>query len=253
MLEASTGCRIPSCISPWNCSPVSRWNVKADISTHFHLLGRLPRKVRYFYPFFHSLTDQCFRVLIATIKDMGSCPCPRCLLPKASFDLLGLLRDTRNRLASLRTYCLESVAKARTFIYSLGNTVNGSKVQVILGDGSWVPTVVCFFGINHFLCLDLTFNQNAFVEKLGPLGFDAFRILVVDFMHECELGTWKALFTHLIRLLYALPNGDRLVATLDNRSVPHCPPLKLLKVIDFATSLHMALALFANLRTTPPK
>ncbi|KAG1782298.1 hypothetical protein EV702DRAFT_373552 [Suillus placidus] len=42
-------------------------------------------------------------------------------------------------------------------------------------------------------------------------------MLVVDLMHECELGTWKALFTHLIRLLYALPGGSRLVATLDNR------------------------------------
>jgi hypothetical protein len=51
----------------------------------------------------------------------------------------------------------------------------------------------------------LIFDQNTFAEKLGPLGFDSFRILVVDFMHECELGTWKALFTHLIRLLYALP------------------------------------------------
>jgi hypothetical protein len=65
----------------------------------------------------------------------------------------------------------------------------------------------------------LIFDQNTFAEKLGPLGFDSFRILVVDFMHECELGTWKALFTHLIRLLYALPGGDRLVATLDNRFV----------------------------------
>lgn len=67
----------------------------------------------------------------------------------------------------------------------------------------------------------LTFYQNAFAEKLGHLGFDTFRMLVVDFMHECELGTWKALFTHLIRLLYACPGGERLVATLDNRFVPH--------------------------------
>jgi hypothetical protein len=36
-------------------------------------------------------------------------------------------------------------------------------------------------------------------------------------MHECELGTWKALFTHLLRLLYALPRGSELVATLDSR------------------------------------
>ncbi|KAG2154501.1 uncharacterized protein EDB93DRAFT_1081332 [Suillus bovinus] len=40
-------------------------------------------------------------------------------------------------------------------------------------------------------------------------------MLVVDFMHECELGTWKSLFTHLIRLLYAIPGGDKLVASLD--------------------------------------
>jgi hypothetical protein len=42
-------------------------------------------------------------------------------------------------------------------------------------------------------------------------------MLVVDFMHECELGTWKALFTHLIRILYVLPEGLQLVATLDSR------------------------------------
>jgi hypothetical protein len=42
-------------------------------------------------------------------------------------------------------------------------------------------------------------------------------MLVIDFMHECELGTWKGLFTHLIWLLYALPGGTQLVATLDSR------------------------------------
>lgn len=42
-------------------------------------------------------------------------------------------------------------------------------------------------------------------------------MLVVDFMHECELGTWKGLFIHLIRLLYAIPRGTELVATLDSR------------------------------------
>jgi hypothetical protein len=59
--------------------------------------------------------------------------------------------------------------------------------------------------------------QNQFVKKLGPFGLDPFRMLVIDFMHECELGTWKALFTHLIRLLYALPRGSELVAALDSR------------------------------------
>lgn len=42
-------------------------------------------------------------------------------------------------------------------------------------------------------------------------------MLVVDLLHEFELGVWKALFTHLIRILYAyVPNGS-LVNKLDQR------------------------------------
>ena len=42
-------------------------------------------------------------------------------------------------------------------------------------------------------------------------------MLVVDFMHEVELGVWKALFTHLIRILDAAAPGGRLVGLLDER------------------------------------
>jgi hypothetical protein len=44
-------------------------------------------------------------------------------------------------------------------------------------------------------------------------------MLVVDLLHEFELGVWKTLFTHLNRVLYAAaPNGG-LVAELDRRYV----------------------------------
>ncbi|KAG2743859.1 hypothetical protein P692DRAFT_20878151 [Suillus brevipes Sb2] len=181
------------------------WNILLDadfIHAYRHGIVLLcPDNIikRVFPRIFTYSADYPEKVLIATIKDMGSCPCPRCLIPKSSFDFLGLVGDMRDRLGSLRTYSLAKVTNAREFIYRQGNTVDSSKVQTILGDGSWVPTV------------------NAFVEKLGSFGFNAFRMLVVDFMHECELGTWKSLFTHLIRLLYALPAGDSLVACLDSR------------------------------------
>jgi len=43
-------------------------------------------------------------------------------------------------------------------------------------------------------------------------------MLVPDLLHEFELGVWKSLFTHLIRLLYAAGNGtDKLVIELDRR------------------------------------
>jgi hypothetical protein len=54
----------------------------------------------------------------------------------------------RGRLANLRTYCLETVNQARGYIYEWGNTVDGSKVQRTLGEGSWVPTVVGAFTID---------------------------------------------------------------------------------------------------------
>ena len=40
-------------------------------------------------------------------------------------------------------------------------------------------------------------------------------MLVVDIMHEFELGTWKAVFSHLIRILYAVSPSGNLVAQLD--------------------------------------
>ncbi|KAG1804179.1 uncharacterized protein BJ212DRAFT_1221978, partial [Suillus subaureus] len=69
------------------------------------------------------------------------------------------------------------VVKAHEYIYKQQNTVDGSKVEDTLGEGSLVPIL------------------NQFVKKLGPFGFNSFQILVIDFMHECDLGTWKSLFT----------------------------------------------------------
>ncbi|KAG2055077.1 hypothetical protein BDR06DRAFT_882917, partial [Suillus hirtellus] len=125
------------------------------------------------------------KVLIATIKDMGSCPCPHCLTPKSMFTSLGLLKDMWSQISNLQVYVTTNIVRAREFIYQGGNTVDGKK--------------------------------NKFVERLGALGFNPFQMLVVDLMHECELGTWKVLFTHLIRILYALPNGNQLVAIVDSR------------------------------------
>ena len=40
-------------------------------------------------------------------------------------------------------------------------------------------------------------------------------MLIVDLLHEFELGVWKALFTHLIRILHAAAPHGSLVADLD--------------------------------------
>jgi hypothetical protein len=157
------------------------------------------------------------RVLIATIKDMGLCPCPQCLIPKKSFSFLGLAEDMNSQMTNSRVYVMAKVMKAREFISS-GSTVNGAKVNDSLGEGSRVPVLVCAATFLHFNnWLHSILSQNVFAQKLGPCGLDPFCMLIVDFMHECELGTWKALFSHLIRLLYSIPGGSQIVATLDER------------------------------------
>ena len=58
--------------------------------------------------------------------------------------------------------------------------------------------------------------QNAFVERLGEFGFDHYSMLVVDVLHEWEVGVWKAIFVHLLRILDAFTMSSKL-AELDKR------------------------------------
>lgn len=47
------------------------------------------------------------------------------------------------------------------------------------------------------------------------MGFDLFSMFVVDVMHDFELGDWRALFIHLLRILDAV--DANLLIELDRR------------------------------------
>lgn len=57
------------------------------------------------------------------------------------------------------------------------------------------------------------------MDRLSPLGFDFFPTLVVDLLHEFELGIVKAVMSHLMRLLYAI--DPRKVVVVDERYGVH--------------------------------
>jgi hypothetical protein len=86
---------------------------------------------------------------------------------------------------------------AREIIYIKNYAVDSEPVETILKAESLVPT------------------RNAFSRKLSKFGFNLFPMLVIDFMHEFELGVWKALFIHLLRILNAA--DKTLVDELDRR------------------------------------
>ncbi len=58
------------------------------------------------------------------------------------------------------------------------------------------------------------------MEKLGST-FNPFQMLVVDQMHEFELGVFKAVLVHLVRILYAAGKTKKrqLVEIFDERYV----------------------------------
>ena len=82
------------------------------------------------------------RALLATIRDKGLSPCPRCLVPKSKLDQTGMKRDSKFRLQNSRTYLFDHVLVARNAIYELAAAVAGATVNRLLKATSSVPTLV---------------------------------------------------------------------------------------------------------------
>ncbi|KAF7976664.1 hypothetical protein HWV62_6005 [Athelia sp. TMB] len=154
---------------------------------------------RRFYPrIFSYSADYPEKALISLIRANGRCPCPRCYVEKGDIHRLGQAKDRQTRTKA-RSYLGDIISKARRFIYETGNIVSSTIVEALLFARSLVPTV------------------STLAEKLSPFGFDPHEIMVVDLMHEFELGVWKSVFIHLIRILHAAAPAGRLVAELDRR------------------------------------
>ncbi|KAJ3535522.1 hypothetical protein NMY22_g6451 [Coprinellus aureogranulatus] len=155
---------------------------------------------RFFIRIFTYSTDYPERVLMATIKVAGDCPCVRCLIRKKDLIQMGTPQDMAFRESHPRVDSQDwrsSVAAAKAAING-GLAVGGKPVMALLSH-SHVP------------------NVNAFSKRLSTTGFDIFATLVVDLLHEFEIGVFKALFIHLIRVLDASGTGSPLVHELDRR------------------------------------
>ncbi|KAG6916135.1 hypothetical protein DXG01_008326 [Tephrocybe rancida] len=155
---------------------------------------------RRIYPrLFTYSADYPEKVLIAGIRNRGGCPCPRCLVPMESLYRMGTMSDMETRASHVRDHEVdrELVAEARAHVYGHNYAVKSDKVELLLKPTSLLP------------------SKNAFSDRLSALGFNFYQMLVVDLLHEFELGVWRALLIHLIRLLYAIDSSK--VDELDRR------------------------------------
>lgn len=86
-----------------------------------------------------------FRTLLATIRDQGRCPCPRCLIPMSRVHNLGMPRDMQQRETLARVdddTRRGKVCEARDIIYKQKYAVDNENVEAILQGESLVPTSV---------------------------------------------------------------------------------------------------------------
>jgi hypothetical protein len=168
----------------------------------FHILLIIQRS-----KFFSHLT--CYwnwhhiRILLAGIKFLGECLCPRCLIKKANVSEMGT-EGNMNDCITLRHVDDQAhhnkIDRACKLIFQHGVPVDGKQVKSVLNSESLVPThVSCWY------CIQISTNklQNAFSDWLFIFGFNFFSMLVVDMLHKFELGVWKAIFTHLMCIIHA--------------------------------------------------
>lgn len=149
-----------------------------------------PRIIQRSFPLPSNLliTDQIRRALLANIRDMGGCPCPRCLVTNDELSGLGTANDAqfcteRLRIDS-RALCFD-INAARRLIYQAGYAVNGDAVNGVMNEKSYVPTMVCANVCENVF--DLLHRM-----PFGPSQRTAFSIFFSSrcliIMHKFELG-----------------------------------------------------------------
>lgn len=125
------------------------WNYTKGLSQNIHLLCRLPRKVStstyLCLDLISAYADRSRRILIASIRNMGTCPCPRCLIPLNRVHNMGTTRDMAQRVSLARVDNEQrryTVTAARRVIYDKKYQVNSAAVEKMLRPTSLVPNIV---------------------------------------------------------------------------------------------------------------
>ncbi|KZV82794.1 hypothetical protein EXIGLDRAFT_563809, partial [Exidia glandulosa HHB12029] len=142
---------------------------------------------RHYLRLFSYSADYPEKTLISLIRNMGGSPMPQNLVTKDKLHLMGTVTDMLMRAKNLRENTPErvkTILEARKLLYKKGYVVNSKKIEGLLKPESWVPSINAFSWLND-------------IKSPSIL-----RLLTPDIMHEWELGVWKAIFVHLIRILH---------------------------------------------------
>ena len=95
-----------------------------------------------------SIAQIFHRILIVSIRNLGRCPCPHCLIPLDRIANMGMRQDTAQRktlawIDDVKRHNRVEIACEK--IYENGYVVDSTVVENLLQEESLVPTAVCAF------------------------------------------------------------------------------------------------------------
>ncbi|KXN85079.1 hypothetical protein AN958_11721 [Leucoagaricus sp. SymC.cos] len=141
--------------------------------------------------------------------------------------------------------CKCIVEHAQNLIFKSGRGIGSAIVEKLLKPFSMTPT------------------RNAFSICLFEFGFNYHQMFVPDLLHEFELGTWKAAFSYLMRILCTAGDGHIQELNQRYRTVPtfgqstirrfseDAPAMKKLAGRDFEDLLQCSIPVFESLLPDP--
>lgn len=145
-MDATYGQRIYACVHPRHSLSSNRRNSTNFLSTVFDLFSGLSREVS-IQSFNCASFSLCFRMLMACLKYLAGCPCPRCLILKSHIPLIGTKTDTKRRVQLARVDSVDRQRKielARRMMFEGGVNITSTRIDDLLSPASLVPTRVCF-------------------------------------------------------------------------------------------------------------
>ncbi|EIW62881.1 uncharacterized protein TRAVEDRAFT_114485 [Trametes versicolor FP-101664 SS1] len=158
--------------------------------------------LRRLFPCFniHS-ADYPEKILQACLKYFAKCPCPQCKINKDKILEMGTRNDLyrRNHLRVDNDDLQYRITLTRRWMFEEGVSLKSVYMKRVLDPLSLTPT------------------RNAFSVRFRQYGFNFCSLYVPDLLHEIELGVWKSIFTHILRILYAA--GGDAIQELNRRRV----------------------------------
>ncbi|KAJ7467308.1 hypothetical protein B0H11DRAFT_1732841, partial [Mycena galericulata] len=156
---------------------------------------------RLYIRFFTYSADYKEKVLIACIKHLGTRLCPRCLIDKAHVPDLGSEKDRKIRINKARVDNKNS---------------QHDRVKNLFKSKSLVPVEVVFCILE---CSLLNLILNALSTFLRESSVNFYAIVPPDVLYEIDLGVWKNLFIHLVRIFHSQKTSLKSIEEMNDRYV----------------------------------